>query len=103
MCAYVPIVPSQKENRLLTFERSSHQCLISLGGEWMLIIASILKPHWEFHIEGRVEGGERDILILGLRTRGRMFSANLGPERLLGSLAGSQPFCFCFSQHAFPI
>lgn len=56
MCAYVPIVPSQKENRLLTFERSSHQCLISLGGEWMLIIASILKPHWEFHIEGRGGG-----------------------------------------------
>lgn len=53
LCARVPIVPSQKENGLLTFQRSSHQCLISFWGEWMLIIASTLKPYWEFHIKGK--------------------------------------------------
>lgn len=32
VCAYVPTVPSQKENRLLRYKRGSHQCLISFGG-----------------------------------------------------------------------
>lgn len=36
MCAHVPIVPSQKENRLLTLKRSSHQCLISFWGDGCL-------------------------------------------------------------------
>lgn len=67
---------------------------IFLGG-WMLIIASILKPHWEFHIKGEgLRVGRGDILILGLWTRDRIISANLGPERLLSSLASSQPFFF---------
>lgn len=55
-------------------------------------------------MEGRGGGGGGDILILGLWTGGGMISANLGPERLWGSLAGSQPFGFIFLfQHAFPI
>lgn len=45
--------------------------------------------------------GRGDILILGLWIRDRIISANLGPERLLSSLAAPQPF---FSpQHAFSI
>lgn len=61
-CAYVPMVPSQKENRLLTFKRSSHQCLISFRG-MDAYNASILKPHWEFHTEGRGCGWERGPFI----------------------------------------
>lgn len=64
-CASVPIVPSQKENRLLTFKRSSHQCLISLGG-CMLLIASILTPHGSSTEREGLGVGRGDILILGL-------------------------------------
>lgn len=73
-------------------------------GGWMLIMP-VYRNHtgsstWR---EGR-RVGRGDILILGLWTGGRMISATLGPERLWGSLAGSQPFYFIFLfQHAFPI
>ena len=40
--------------------------------------------------------GRGDILTLGLWTPGRMISADLGPERLWGSLAGPQAFLFLF-------
>lgn len=93
----------RKTVRLLTFTGSSHQCLISFGGmdayNRQYIENTLGVPH-------RREGlrvGRGDILTPGLWAPGRMISADLGPERLWGSLAGPQAFYFCFSQHAFPI
>lgn len=56
--ASVPIVPSQKENRLLTFKRSSHQCLISLGGMYASN-RQYTDNTREFHREGGAGGGMR--------------------------------------------
>lgn len=86
----------RKTVRLLTFTRSSHQCLISFGGmdayNCQYIENTLGVPH-------RGEGlrvGRGDILTLGLWTPGRMISADLGPERLWGSSAGPQAFLFLF-------
>lgn len=101
MCAHVPIVPSQKENRLLTLKRSSHQCLISSGGmdayNCQYIETTLGVPH-------KGEGlrvGRGNLFILGLWTRQSKFCKSRSSEAF--ALIGWFSTFFFLPQHAFPV